>query len=623
MTILRRRLPTLLLTALLALIGLWLYWPGVVAAPILDDLGNLQKLARLADNPEYARDYVFGNRSGLLGRPVAMATFVAETLYLDHIPHITLKLNVALHLLNGLLVTLLLWLLFERASFRRAGVLAALLGGLWLLAPLQVSTVLYQVQRMAMLATTFMLLACICYVLWRGGARRWPWLLACIASVGLALFSKENAVVVVPVILLLEVLWLAGEAGPRQTRTGRFALWAIGLGAGAVLAGVVLWWGTLQDMHAVRHFTLEERLLTQSRALWDYAGQFLWPDLARLGLYHDDFLLSRSLGDPVTTTWALAGQAALLVAGLFATRYYWGRLLLLGPAFYLVAHGLEGSVFPLELYFEHRNYFPSVGLVILLGAMIGLLARAWPQVTAPLAAWLGFAIILMAMMTSSQVQIWSVPQLRVMHHVNGHPASFRANADMAVLLAEAGGLEQARPYARRAAEAGSMMNAGDHAIFALLLDCLAGAQFDRDTLASIGAGPGSNPGSSNILLSLVRAVQADNCPDVGLDRFSERMAEVFIEGSAEGTDRLFFALASLENKLEHYARANAYADRFLARTARRSTALLMKLHFLTALGDRGGVEQVVAELQRMDRAGQLTTQERDNLGYYLHPANEP
>ena len=222
-----RQLPVFLLTLVLGLLALWLYWPGVVSEPILDDLGNLQKLARLADNPEYAGDYMFGNRSGLLGRPVAMATFVAETLYLADVPNITLKINVALHLLNGLLVTLLLWLLFERAKFGRAGLLAALLGGLWLLAPLQVSTVLYQVQRMAMLATTFMLLACICYVLWRVGARRWPWLLGCIASVVLALFSKENAVVVVPVILLLEVLWLSDTPGPRHTRMGRFAPWAI------------------------------------------------------------------------------------------------------------------------------------------------------------------------------------------------------------------------------------------------------------------------------------------------------------------------------------------------------------------------------------------------------------
>jgi protein O-mannosyl-transferase len=611
----------------LGFLGLWVYWPGVIASPILDDLGNLDKLRRLSENPEYARDYVFGNRSGSFGRPVAMATFVFEKLHLSAVPHVTLKLNVILHIFNGLLVSGLLYLLFSRAAFRQAGAMAALLGGLWLLAPMQVSTVLYQVQRMAMLCTSFMLLSCICYLLWRMRQSRYRrlWLLCSLICAGMALFSKENGIVIVPVLLLMETLWLSSAQGLSPTRQwpGQLSLGLIVLGMLAVLTGVAFNWSNLQGMHGFREFTLEERLLTQMRALWDYAGQFLWPDLSRLGLYHDDFPISRSLWQPVTTGWSLGAWLALLGGGLYLCRYSWGRLLLLGPALYLVGHGIEGSVFPLELYFEHRNYFPSIGLLILLGTVAGLLGRLWPQVGAPLMAWLGLAVLVLAMMTSSQVQVWSSPELRILHHVNGHPQSFRANADMAVLLAEAGDLEAAIPYATTASEVGRNLSAGDHAVFALLLNCLARVSFNQANIELIGSGQANTQlGSSNILLALVRVLQNQHCPESGADRISDRLSEVFIAGDANGSDRLFFALAAMENVLEHYGRANKYVDRFLARTDRKSTALLMKLHFLTALGDQSEADQVVSELQRMVMAGQLTQQERDNLDYYLVPVGE-
>lgn len=612
----------LAVAVILALLGLWIYWPGVTALPILDDLGNLDKLRRLDQNPEYAWDYIFGNRSGSLGRPVTMATFVYERLYLSSVVNVTLKLNVLLHLLNGLLVSALLYLLLQRARFQWPGLVAALLGGVWLLAPMQLSTVLYQVQRMAMLCASFMLMACISYLLWRTGQwkYRWLWLVCSVLCAAAAIFSKENGISIVPVILLVELLWVSGGQGaaPMELPSGRWSLGLIVLGAAAVCIGIMLNWSNLQALYSLREFTLEERLLTQARVLWDYAGQFLWPDMSRLGLYHDDFPISRSLWEPAATGWALGAWLLLLGAGLYACRFSWGRLLLLGPAVFLAAHGLEASVFPLELYFEHRNYFPSVGLALLLGTAIGLLSKHLPQVLVPALAWLGFAILVLLMLTSSQVHIWASPQLRVMHHVNGHPQSFRANADMALLLAEAGNLEVARPYAKAASQVSRNLSGGDQAVFALLLDCLAGEPFDQENIDFIGSDmSGSQLGSSNILLSLVRALQHDSCPGSGAALFSDRMSEVFIAGNAEGGQRLFYALAVMENTLAQYARASEYAQRFLARTDRKSTALLMQLHFLTALGDLAGVAVVVDELRRMDDAGQLTAQERDNLGYYL------
>ena len=91
----------------------------------------------------------------------------------------------------------------------------------------------------------------------------------------LGLFSKENAILLIPVVLLLEVLWFqfAGPDGKiiPVLRNLSCSLIVIGL-LGAVTA-VLLRWEWWQAKFRWRPFTLEERLLTESRILWDYVAQ--------------------------------------------------------------------------------------------------------------------------------------------------------------------------------------------------------------------------------------------------------------------------------------------------------------------------------------------------------------
>ena len=201
----------MLLVLIVLLLGLWIYWPGSSGPDLLDDRSSVMVIADLQSRPELALDYVFGDKSGLLGRSVSMASFVLEKRYLDGGIAGNKKVNIILHLLNGGLVIWLLWLLFRFIDVPGYRWLAVVLGAIWLLHPLLVSTVLYVVQRMAMLSTFFMLLASISYVYWRlalmsgrSGVLRFlpvPFFLV------IGLLAKENAVVLVPILLLLEVLW--------------------------------------------------------------------------------------------------------------------------------------------------------------------------------------------------------------------------------------------------------------------------------------------------------------------------------------------------------------------------------------------------------------------------------
>ena len=54
--------------------------------------------------------------------------------------------------------------------------------------------------------------------------------------------------------------------------------------------------------------------MTEGRVVWDYVGQWFWPQVQRMGLYHDDIVLSTSLGEPATTLYALLAWFALVLA---------------------------------------------------------------------------------------------------------------------------------------------------------------------------------------------------------------------------------------------------------------------------------------------------------------------
>ena len=149
----------LLLCGLLLALTAWIYWPGIKGPQLLDDRSSVLVIEDLRSKPELSLDFLFGNRSGLLGRSVAMASFVLEKLYLDEGIGGSKKVNIVLHLLNGVLVIWLFWLLFRFLQVTGYRWLAVMLGAIWLLHPLLVSTVLYTVQRMAMLSTLFMLLS--------------------------------------------------------------------------------------------------------------------------------------------------------------------------------------------------------------------------------------------------------------------------------------------------------------------------------------------------------------------------------------------------------------------------------------------------------------------------------
>ncbi|MFT4520364.1 MAG: hypothetical protein ACI9JM_002767 [Halioglobus sp.] len=621
----------LIVTLALLLCSVWIYWPGISGPELLDDRSSVLVIGDVRAHPELAMDYIFGDNSGIFGRSVSMATFVLEKMYFDEGIGGNKKVNIILHALNGGLVIWLLSLLFRLKAVPAAGWLAIVLGGIWLLHPLLVSTVLYAVQRMAMLVTFFILTASVCYVYWRqsvmagkGGVLRFlpvPLLLF------IGLLAKENAIVLVPVLLLLEALWFrfVGADGKPILWLQRLCYTLIA-GAIGVAAGVLFFdYDGLAARFGRRPFSLDERLLTQARVLWDYVAQFFIPQLDRMGLYHDDVIVSQSLWEPGTTVYAVGAWVLVaLVCGL-ALRWQTGRWLVVGVAWFLAGHSVESSVLPLEIYFEHRNYFPAIGLVFLIGAAYSAFVKRWPEPAVPLLVCMAIWGVYLSGQTSSQVQIWSNRSVLILNHLNGHPESSRANNDMAVQLARHGEIEAALRYSHRsflasANKAATNERHADYLIRNMALHCIANTPSAPELTDELGEEEAGRPLSSvTTLLTLVRLLQENGCPQFDRIRFADQMADIYLnkEVKRSASMQIYSSLAVLENALERYDNAYAYVDKVTAASPGDKRAMLMKLHFATALGRKDVVTEIVATMQALDGRGKLTVAEKQNLALYL------
>jgi len=242
---------------------------------------------------------------------------------------------------------------------------AALATLLWASHPIQVNAVTYIVQRMAALAGLFTVLALYCYLKARlahlaaiagTGRDKHGWYAAALLAGLAAIGCKENAAMLPFSLLLLEstLIQPAGERG--YTRR---LVW-IGVPATLILLLLVICLGGLDAAlggYSNRPFSLAERLLTQPRILFFYIGQLLHPSGAPFTLLHD-IEVSTSLFTPWTTLPAIGLLGAGIVL-LFTGSRKW-PLLSFSYLFFLLNHAIEGSVLPLELMFEHRNYLPAL-----------------------------------------------------------------------------------------------------------------------------------------------------------------------------------------------------------------------------------------------------------------------
>lgn len=356
--------------------------------------------------------------------------------------------NIAIHLVNGLLVfwfyrLLLGWPALEYPA-RKATLLALLAALLWLVHPLHTQSVTYIIQRMNSLATLFYLAAFIAYIRARLATRtplRWSLFAISLSAGVLAMLTKEMTAVL-PLFIFLYEWFFFRDLHARWIKRNSVLL-AATLLLSTVVAALYLGiesFGQLSELgfldYSNRDFTLSQRLLTEPRVVLYYLGQLAWPHPSRLSLLHD-FPLSYSLLDPPSTLLAIVAIAGLLIAACWLARK---ERVIAFLIFWFFGHlVIESSILPLEIFYEHRTYLPSIGFILLVVILVSRLRlSAWmtlPAMCLLAAVW--------SVWTWERNALWRDPVAFWTDAAGKAPATVRPYNNLGVALKQAGRVDAA------------------------------------------------------------------------------------------------------------------------------------------------------------------------------------
>lgn len=439
---------SLLSGLLLLIVGVAVFWPGLHGGFIFDDYPNLLEDADwkvdTLEPAKWARAAQAGIASGS-GRPLAMLSFAINHYFTGLDPFMLKLTGLLMHVLNGVLVFILCRRLFElmpaRLQVERLGGYAALMVAMaWTVHPLQVSTALYVIQRMEVGAYTGVLLALIAYIAARQrqieGRTSWPWWLLSLLGWLVGLGFKESALLAPAYALAIEIFGLnfrCKSMNSARVVKGSYALAFAGAAIGFVV--YVLPWAMRPETYSFREFDLAERLWTQAHVLVVYLGQILLPTPGRLWFYYDNFPISSGLlAPPVTLVWLLV-LVSMLVGALLVRRRW--PLISLGVVWFFCAHALTSNVVPLELAFEHRNYFGLLGVIIAVAQLLAWPGRILDQgakrlVTAILVAALAF-------LGGLQAHTWGEPFRLAYALGSRNPDSLRASYQLGMAMLDGAG----------------------------------------------------------------------------------------------------------------------------------------------------------------------------------------
>lgn len=407
------------------------YSPGLSGGFFFDDYPNI------VENPGVQPSEVsiaslttaaLSSPSSEFKRPLASLSFAFNYLATGLDPEPMKATNIAIHLLNGWVAFLLVRLLLAGATRQvavRDSWRAVLVAFLWLALPINLTAVLYVVQRMESLANLFVLLGLLAYVCGRRRmiSGRGGFVLAAtgmVLATAIGSLAKETAVLTPLYALLIESTLFRWRSSPghngREGLSRRvIALFAITLLLPLMIGSIVVVPRLLADTTwAPRPFTLSERLLTECRIVASYLRWTLLPTPGGLSFYHDDIAISTGWLEPWTTLASAALLALLVVFAIVVRRRL--PLVSLGISFYFACHILTGTIIPLELVYEHRNYFASLGVML---ALVVLLAGganpdgAHDEAVRPRAILLAVASVAWLAFTAFSAYKWGGDPLRL------------------------------------------------------------------------------------------------------------------------------------------------------------------------------------------------------------------
>ena len=344
--------------------------------------------------------------------------------------------NVLLHLAN----TLLLWHLLRRLPVPGAWVVAAVFA----VHPLHVESVAWIIERKDVLSGLFYLAAVLAWLRFveKPGPR---WYVCSLVLYAAGLLSK-SIVVTLPAALLIGHWWKQG----RLTSTDLWRLvpfFAVGL---VITVGDLSFYRS--ETTASLDYSLAERMLIASRALWFYAGKLLWP--SELAVIYPRWDIH--VADPLA--WGYLVAAVALVVALWGFRPQLGRGPLAGALFFAVTISpvlgfVDYTYMKYAFAADRHQYLAGIGVmaVVIGSAAYGMsrLSSRWQKGALGLAA---VVLVGLGMLTWRQASIYRDDETFNRHIIALNPQARNAHRHLGIALYEQGRYEEALDSYRVAAE---------------------------------------------------------------------------------------------------------------------------------------------------------------------------
>lgn len=423
--------------ALLILLIFIAYSPGLDSQFQFDDYPNIVQNDRLhidSLSTEQLKRVTYSGHSGVLKRPISMLSFGINH-YFSELNPLPYKItNLFIHIANSIIIFSLSLLLMRKLYLNNPCSNTRLIGTslfialTWGVSPINLTSVLYVVQRMTSLSASFVLIGMVMYFFAREAAEThrtkasWTYLTLLIIAGGSAILSKENGALIFVFLLLIELIIYRGNIFYPQRNWVFIAFFAGVLLVPAIAIAIY----TLLDPTWLTHsysstaFTLPERLFTQFRVLWSYVTWIFFPSNQALGLFHDDITISTDLINPLSTLSALLGHIGVLTVVLLLWLSNKLPAVVFGICLFYSSHLIESTIIALELVHEHRNYIGSFGLIFALAGATTLLdGKLVKAMTLS-----GFAYALLLLVITSQRSVdWGNGLESALIEVSHHPLS--------------------------------------------------------------------------------------------------------------------------------------------------------------------------------------------------------
>jgi hypothetical protein len=415
-----------------------IYYLGLNGSFLLDDYTNINKLGDFngVRNLDTFLNYLTSGIAGPTGRPISLLSFLIDGTNWPTDPLPFKRTNVILHFLTAVI------LFFSCKNITKAldqnptrvFYTALIAACLWLFHPYLVSTVLYVVQRMAMLAAFFVILGVWSYtqgrLLLASNQKKAYFYLnfAVVVCTGLAILSKENGALLPLLLLIIEFVIFRH---PNSTTPKLNKIWLTGF---IIIPSIIVTAYLIipllsRDFYspiANRSFSLGERWLTEPRILIEYLYHLFIPQMFYKGIFIEDYPLSTDLFSPITTLPAIILVIALPIAAIFFRKKF--PFLAVAILFYFAAHLMESMTIPLELYFEHRNYLPALLLFLPIGRLFACSQHSAIRVI------ILFVLAICIFFTQQRVALWGKPVELAQFWAKQNTHSQRAQRTAAIAL---------------------------------------------------------------------------------------------------------------------------------------------------------------------------------------------